>query len=162
MNTLPFHAEAHKLAIKKAIDDLRDFTANQDKKRAIFKGLVRLGGVEPRAPSPLETANSKSLRIKLKMYIYLHNLNKPKAKEYFRKYFECKVEEMELQMETLNDENRKEILYAFNSGGKSIGATSRKGGDEFIRQIAKQDKEQYDHLKSYMDKIDRANGWIYN
>jgi hypothetical protein len=161
MNTLQFHREAHQLFIKKAIDDLRDFTANQDKRRASFSALVRLGGHE-RTPAPLEIANSKSLRTKLKMYIYLHNLNKPKAKEYFRKYFECKVEEMELQMETLNDENGKTIIYAFNSVGKSIGGSSRRGGDEFIRQIAKQDKEQYDDLKSYMNKIDRANGWIYN
>ena len=156
--------EFHQKLLKTKVDELQRFMDDIKHRRRI-RDDVYIQLDRPLMPeNPIEKANDKSLKMKMKFWIYLHNLNKPKVDEYLRKYRESKVDEFELHLEALEDADRNVALMDYKqclntTNEVPLVATSEKGGSEFARQTAERDKIQYDNMVEYIDHINVLGFW---
>lgn len=154
----------HQKLIKTKITELQKFMASIKIRRQLRDVAYAEFNRPLPTSTPIEDANDKTLKTKLKLWIYLHNLNKPKVDEYLRKYRECKVEEFELHLEALDDEDSNVALMDYKQClGRTeetpLVATSKKGATEFARQSAERDKKQYDNFVEYVDMVNVLGIW---
>ncbi len=154
--------KTHQKRLKVIIGDLQLFMDELSKSKIIRNRLSTIS--EPSRGKAMELANVKSLKTKMKLWIYIHNLNKEKSNEYLKKYRERKVEELELQLEELNDDKSNALLHSYAEGAKRgdkkvYTASNDSGSSEYIRQTSRIAMEQYDMLKKYMDDMTEVGMW---